>query len=161
MDVLQGVGRVMQHKEGVFSGSDDLELYYQCWLPDGDARAVVVIVHGFSDHCGRYSEMVDTLIKRQLAVYSYDLRGHGRSPGKRGYIDHFADYRQDTRTFISLISEQHPDLPFFLFGHSMGGLIALDQALYYPEELSGVISSAALLGNPPVSQAKLASGRIL
>ena len=49
----------MQHKEGIFSGSDDLELYYQCWLPDGDARAVVVIVHGFSDHCGRYSEMVD------------------------------------------------------------------------------------------------------
>ncbi len=151
----------MQHKEGFFNESEDQRLYYQCWLPRGDARAVVVIVHGFSDHCDRYSNLVKALVKRHLAVYSYDLRGHGRSSGKQGYIEHFDEYRQDTHTFISFVSERHPDHPLFLFGHSMGGLIALDQALYYPERLSGVIASAAHLGNPPVAPVKLTLGRVL
>ena len=126
----------------------DLQLFFQNWLPRGDARAVVIIVHGFSDHCGRYENLVEGLVKRRLAVYSYDLRGHGRSPGQQGYIEHFDDYRQDTRTFVNFVSENHLDLPLFLFGHSMGGLIALDQALHYSEGLNGVIASAPHLGNP-------------
>ena len=151
----------MQHNEGLFSGSEDLQLFFQNWLPRGDARAVVIIVHGFSDHCGRYENLVEGLVKRRLAVYSYDLRGHGRSPGQQGYIEHFDDYRQDTRTFVNFVSENHPDLPLFLFGHSMGGLIALDQALHYSEGLNGVIASAPHLGNPPVAPLKLTAGRLL
>lgn len=151
----------MQHIEGFFSGLKDQKLYYQCWLPTGHARAVVVIVHGFSDHCGRYANLVEALLRRHFAVYSYDLRGHGQSAGQRGHIDHFDDYRQDTHIFINYVSEQQPDIPFFLFGHSMGGLIALDQALHFPEGLSGVIASAAHLGNPPVSKAKLKLGRLM
>lgn len=149
----------MQHKEGFFNGLEDQKLYYQGRLPRSDARAMVVIVHGFSDHCERYSNLVEALVKRHLAVYSYDLRGHGRSPGQRGHIEHFDDYRQDTHAFIQFVSARHPDLPVFLFGHSMGGLIALDQALHFPEGLSGVISSAALLGNPPVAPIKTVLGR--
>ncbi len=151
----------MQHNEGHFSGVHNHDLYYQCWLPRGETRAVVVIVHGFSDHCGRYDNLVSALIRHHFAVYGYDLRGHGRSPGKSGHIESFDDYRQDTHAFINFVSTKHPGIPLYLFGHSMGGLIALDQALYYPAELSGVISSAAHLGNPPVSTTKLALGHLM
>ena len=150
----------MQHEEGLFSGSNELDFYYQSWLPRGEARAVVVIVPGFSDHCGRYDSLVETLIRHGMAVYSYDLRGHGRSPGQRGHIEQFDDYRQDTHTFIQFVSARHPALPLFLFGHSLGGLIALDQGLHNPVGLSGVISSAPLLGNPPVAPIKAVAGRI-
>ena len=55
----------MQHEEGFFSGSDDLSLYYQNWHPPGEPRAVVVIVHGFSDHCGRYDNLVEALLRHR------------------------------------------------------------------------------------------------
>ncbi|MFL7838394.1 MAG: lysophospholipase [Candidatus Promineifilaceae bacterium] len=151
----------MQHEEGFFNGSNNLSLYYQCWQPRDDARAVVVLVHGFSDHCGRYDALVGALLRHHMAIYGYDLRGHGRSSGKRGHIDHFEDYREDTRTFIDFVHERLPDPPIFLYGHSMGGLISLDQALAYPEPLSGVIASAPLLGTPAVSPAKLWVARLL
>ncbi len=151
----------MRNKEGLFNGVADLGLYYQSWLPDAAPCAAVIIVHGFSDHCGRYDNLVEVLVSHHMAVYSYDLRGHGQSSGKPGYVDHFDDYRQDTRIFTGLVREQHPTLPLFLFGHSMGGLIALDQALHYPEGMSGVIASAPHLGTPPVAPAKLMASRVL
>jgi alpha-beta hydrolase superfamily lysophospholipase len=151
----------MQHEEGFFNGSTNLSLYYRHWLPPGGARAVVVIVHGFSDHCGRYDTLVEALQRHHMTIYGYDLRGHGRSSGTRGHIDHFDDYRQDTRIFIDFVCKRYPDLPIFLFGHSMGGLISLDQAVMYPEALSGVIASAPLLGTPAVSPVKLWAARLL
>ncbi|MFN2135467.1 MAG: lysophospholipase, partial [Candidatus Promineifilaceae bacterium] len=151
----------MQHTEGLFEGSDGIRLYYQCWLPRHEARAVVTIVHGFSDHCGRYDHLVSSLVNRRIAVYGYDLRGHGQSPGRQGHVQHFSEYREDTRHFIEFVSSLHPTLPLYLFGHSMGGLIALDQALSYPDELQGVIASAPHLGTPPVSPLKQTLANLL
>jgi alpha-beta hydrolase superfamily lysophospholipase len=141
----------MRHHEDQFSGVNNLPLYRQSWLPEGKPSATLAIVHGFSDHSGRYKNLVSELVRRRIAVYSYDLRGHGRSAGQRGHISHFDDFRQDTRRFCKLVTAQHPTLPFFLFGHSLGGLIVLDQALYYPEGIDGVIASSPHLGDPPIS----------
>jgi alpha-beta hydrolase superfamily lysophospholipase len=141
----------MHHHEDQFSGADTLPLYQQNWLPDGTPRAVFALVHGYNDHSGRYPHLVNEMVRRRMAVYSYDLRGHGRSAGQRGHVRHFDDFRQDTHRFIELVKAQHPRLPFFLFGHSLGGLIVLDQALQYPQGLDGVIASAPHLGNPPIS----------
>jgi alpha-beta hydrolase superfamily lysophospholipase len=151
----------MQQNEGLFEGADGMKLYYRCWLPDSQTRAAVIIVHGFSDHCGRYDNLVRSLLRRRLAVYSYDLRGHGQSPGKQGHVQEFTDYREDTHSFIQFVARQQPDRPLYLFGHSMGGLIALDQALSYPASIRGVIASAPHLGNPPVSAIKLSLSRLL
>lgn len=151
----------MQHTEGLFNGKNEFQLYYQSWRPDVAPRAVIVLVHGFSDHCGRYEELVDALVRRRHAIFSFDLRGHGQSPGQRGHINHFDEYRHDTHLFIEFAAGQLPGLPLFLFGHSMGGLIALDQALAYPNSMSGVIASAPHLGNPPLSQTKQLAGRLL
>lgn len=151
----------MRHYEDQFKAKDNLPLYRQSWLPEGKPRAVLALVHGFNDHSGRYPHLVGELLRRQMAVHSYDLRGHGRSAGQRGHIKHFADFRQDTHDFMRLVAAQHPGLPLFLFGHSLGGLIVLDQALHYPQGLDGIIASSPHLGDPPISAALQTISRVM
>ncbi|HQU16947.1 MAG: hypothetical protein B7Z66_06430 [Chromatiales bacterium 21-64-14] len=135
----------MEPSEGTFRGADGVELHYRRWRPE-DARAVLVIMHGISEHSGRYANVVNAVVPQGYAVYGFDLRGHGRSPGQRGYIESWREYREDLAAFITRIAEWEPHLPRFLLGHSMGGVIALDYCLEHPQGVSGVIASAPALG---------------
>ncbi len=151
----------MQHTENNFICNDSLQLYYQCWKPKEPARAALIIVHGFSDHSGRYQNIVDDLVPRGIVVYSFDQRGHGRSPGQSGHVDSFAEYRDDLLTFTQTVATLQPDIPCFLLGHSMGGLIVLDFGLYYPQEVDGIIASSPHLSDPPVSPILTTLSRVL
>jgi alpha-beta hydrolase superfamily lysophospholipase len=151
----------MQHMEGHFRGVNDLELYYQAWRPEAAPRAVLAITHGFGEHSGRYMNVVDYFVPRGYAVYGFDLRGHGRSPGKRGFIHAWSEYRGDTEAFLKMTAEKEPGRPLFLYGHSVGGLIVLEYVLHKPEGLKGVIASGPVLGAPGVSPFLLAISRIL
>lgn len=141
----------MQYTEDRFSCTGDVQLFYCCWNPPETPRALLIIVHGYSDHSGRYLNLVKDLVSRGFTVYGFDQRGHGRSPGKRGHINSFADFRHDLHTFTRLVASQQPDLPLFLFGHSLGGLIVLDFGLHHPQEIDAVIVSAPHLSDPPIS----------
>jgi alpha-beta hydrolase superfamily lysophospholipase len=141
----------MQHREASFRTPDGLDLYLQDWRPETQAKAVLAIVHGFGEHSGRYKNVVDYFVPRGYTVSSFDLRGHGRSPGARGAIKSWSEYREDVRAFLRTVTEQEPGKPLFLYGHSLGGEIVLDYALHYPEGLRGVIASGPLLGPPGVS----------
>jgi alpha-beta hydrolase superfamily lysophospholipase len=151
----------VQHSEGTFTGAGGVMLYYQRWLPDGMPRAAVAVVHGFGEHSGRYTNVVNQLTPAGYAVYAMDLRGHGRSPGQRGYINAWAEYRDDVGAFLRLVSQEQPMLPLFLMGHSLGGVIALEYAEHHPEGLRGVVASGPLLGQPGVSPILLALAQIL
>jgi alpha-beta hydrolase superfamily lysophospholipase len=142
---------VMQHREASFRTPDGLDLYLQDWRPETQAKAVLAIVHGFGEHCGRYMNVVDYFVPRGYSAYSFDLRGHGRSPGARGAIKSWSEFREDVRAFLRTVTEQEPGRPLFLYGHSLGGEIVLDYVLHYPEGLKGVVASAPLLGSPGVS----------
>ncbi len=131
--------------EGTFPARGGLRLHYRSWRPERP-RAVLVIVHGMAEHSGRYFNVVDHFAPRGFAVYAFDLRGHGLSPGQRGYVDSWRDYRDDLGAFLAWVERREPGLPRFLLGHSMGGVIALDYALEHPEGLRGVIASAPALG---------------
>lgn len=157
-------GRGMQHTEGSLPGVGDLELYYQCWRPDSKPRAVVALVHGVGEHCGRYMNVVGPLVKDGYAVYGYDQRGHGVSPGPRVHIDRWAQYREDLTTFMNLIAEQLPGCPIVLYGHSMGSLVVLDYLLGRPSGvagaiISGVATEPAGVGSPvTIAMARVLSG---
>ena len=151
----------MRQPQGSFRGSGDLELFWQTWLPDTKPRAVVAIVHGFGEHSGRYGNVVNYLVPRGFAVAAYDLRGHGRSQGPRGLILSWDEYRDDTRLFLESVRPDSPGAPVFLYGHSLGGLIALDYVLHMPEGLRGVIASGPVLGPPGVSPFLLMLARVL
>ena len=84
---------------------------------------MLVVVHGFGEHCGRYEGLAGWFARRGFAVHAYDQRGHGRSPGDRGHVDRFDLLLDDLEGFMQLAAEQHPGLPSVLLGHSMGGLV--------------------------------------
>lgn len=135
----------MGHKEGKFEGKKKLALYYQCWLPEGRPKAILLIAHGMAEHSGRYKNLADYFVSRGYAVYALDHRGHGKSDGVRIYIDRFDDYITDLRTFHELIRKENPETKVFLIGHSMGGTIAVAYSIKYQQDLSGLITSGASL----------------
>ena len=147
-------GAEIQHNRGRVKTSDQLELVWQSWVPTG-AVGVVVIIHGLAEHGGRYQETAEALSARGWAVYAGDLRAHGLSPNPpragRVHVDRFADYFLDVGALTALASKNHPGLPLFLLGHSMGGLITIRYALDRPEGLSGVIISSPALAIHPES----------
>jgi alpha-beta hydrolase superfamily lysophospholipase len=151
----------LQHDEGFFRGFGGLELYYQRWAPKSRYRAVLVFIHGFSDHSSRHPNLVNRVAASAKAVYSFDLRGHGRSPGQRGYIGSWTELREDVAAFVRFVSDKEPGLALFLMGHSLGGLVVLEYALHFSEGLAGIIASSPSIGEIGVSPWKLAVGRLL
>jgi alpha-beta hydrolase superfamily lysophospholipase len=151
----------MKHTEGKFTGAGGLELFYQAWQPDTPPRAVIPAVHGLGEHSGRYLNVVNRLAPHGYSLYGFDLRGHGRSAGQRGYINAWEEYREDVRAFLHLVSAQAPGYPLFLLGHSLGGLIALEYVLHFPERLKGMIASSPALAPPNLPPILLILSRIL
>lgn len=145
----------VDHAELTFTG-DGLELYAQRWRPrDVAPRAVVVIHHGLADHSARYAELAQRLVRAGHAVWAFDMRGHGRSAGRRITLDGIDRPLADLRAFLELVRAQEPGLPLFLYGHSMGGLIACLHAIERGPDLAGLVLVAPALAfdAPPVQAA--------
>jgi alpha-beta hydrolase superfamily lysophospholipase len=137
---------------GFIRTSDGLTLYTQHWMPEGEPAAVVLLVHGYAEHCGRYDHVARTFVDQGAAVYAYDHRGHGRSEGRRAYVDRFEQYLEDLDRFRQHVQAQTPDVPVFLFGHSMGGLASLLYVLDDAPDLQGLLLSApAIEVNPDLA----------
>jgi alpha-beta hydrolase superfamily lysophospholipase len=94
-------------------------------------------------------------------VHSHDLRGNGRSAGQRAYVERWEEYREDLARFVATVRSEEGDLPLFLLGNSLGGLIALDYALHHPDGLRGVVAASPPLGRLGVPAPLLALGRVL
>lgn len=115
---------VTAHEQGRRAIAGGQSVYWQAWLPQDPARAVVVLVHGIHEHSARYTYVGARLAAAGFAVYAADHRGHGRSDGRRANIERMALLQQDLRSFVRFAAGRHPG-PLFMVGHSLGGLIAL------------------------------------
>jgi alpha-beta hydrolase superfamily lysophospholipase len=154
----------IHHQEGTFRGSDDLNLYYQGWRPEAPVRAILVVVHGLGGHSALFGNVVQALVPKHYAIYGFDARGNGRSPGQRGYINAWSEFRDDLHLFLQWVKAQEPNCPVFLLGHSVGAVIVLDYSLRCPAEaatLQGVIVSAPIIGKTGVAPIKVLIGRLL
>ena len=148
------------HRADTFAGYLGLRLYYQVWRPV-QTRAVLVNLHGLGDHSGLYPNLAAHFPPKGIAVYGYDLRGNGRSPGQRAFVRDWQEYRGDLHAFLALVREWEADLPIFLLGNSLGGLIVLDYTIDHPGGLTGVIAAAPPLGKLGVPPILLALGRVM
>lgn len=124
--------------------ADGVKLSGQAWLPPAP-RAVVAVVHGITEHAGRYAFLADRANQCGLGVVSADLRGHGRSPGERSYVERFDDYLLDVDALMAKARELAAGRPLFLMGHSMGGAIALRWLAQRKQPVAGLILSSAAL----------------
>jgi alpha-beta hydrolase superfamily lysophospholipase len=150
------------HQEGTFAGSGGLSLFYQSWVPANRApRALLVNLHGLGDHSGLYPNLVGHLASCGYAVYAFDMRGNGRSPGQRAYVASWQEYRDDLHAFVTLVRGWHQGLPLFLLGNSLGGLVVLEYALHQPDGLAGVIAAAPPLGKLGVPPILMSLGRLM
>ena len=134
-------GTRSEHTEGTLPSGQ----YWQGWPVQAPA-GVVVLVHGVHEHSGRYRHVAERLSAARYAVYAVDHPGHGRSPGTRGNIDSMAAAVQGVDLMVRLAGQRHPEVPLFVYGHSLGGLIALQYLTGTPDERirGGVLSSPAL-----------------
>jgi lysophospholipase len=148
------------YSEDKFEGERGTEIRYRSWKPAGGSKAVVVITHGQGDHGGRHQHSAEYFASQGFAAYAADLRGHGKSGGKRGHVDNFDDYLGDTRRMIEKARGENSGLKTFLFGHSLGGLIVLDYVEKMGSDISGLVVTSPLLRlKMKVSPAKVALGK--
>lgn len=150
----------MKHVEGSFEGLGGVRIFTQAWLPERAPRAVIVLVHGYAEHSGRYGNLVEHFVPRGYAIYALDHRGHGRSGGERVGIDDFGDYLVDLKTYFDVVRAEQPSSPIFVLGHSMGAMIATAYAPDHQQEFDGLIISGGGIapeGAPPQPVADLAA----
>jgi acylglycerol lipase len=152
----------VKHASGEFEGAGGVAIYWQAWLPDGDPRAIVGMAHGASEHSGRYAWTGEQLAARGYALYALDHRGHGRSEGARAVIDRMANAVADLGTLLGLAAHESANgAKPFLFGHSMGGCIALAFATRRQAEIEGLLLSAPVAVLEAASPAQRVAGRVL
>jgi len=127
---------------------DGVELFYKKDLSN-NPKAVILINHGFAEYLGRYDYVANSFQERGYSVYRYDLRGHGKSKSEVGHLESFNDFVDDSDQMIELIIKENPQLPVFMLGHSMGGLITALYGIKYKDKLNGQIFSGAAVGTLP------------
>ena len=133
-----------------FKGSDGKEIFSHKWLPDNNAeiKAVVQIAHGMAEHSARYERFAQYLTENNFGVYANDHRGHGQTAGTIENLGYFADNKgwdlvvNDMNQLTTIIKNDHPNVPVFLLGHSMGSFLSRDYIFTYPDNINGVILSA-------------------
>lgn len=158
-----------ERREGHFKGHDEVELFYQSWMNPkvANTRGTLVITHGISEHSECYGPTAEALVAMGWRVFAWDLRGHGRSDGKRGFILDFVDYARDLTSFLEfLTSTGNISGPFALIGHSMGGLITMrsifdDASVQHARPNAIALSSPAFGIGVAVPMIKDAAARVL
>ncbi len=135
----------MSHFELEWKTEDGLRLYGQGWQPETHPRAAICLVHGLGEHSGRYGHLAAVLYDSGYALLAFDLRGHGRSEGKRGHSRTFEDLMRDISRLLEEAKTRLPDRPRLLYGHSLGGNLVLNYALRHPPDVSGVIATGPAL----------------
>ncbi|MRR39249.1 alpha/beta hydrolase [bacterium] len=153
----------MATETGNLITTDGLSLYWKAWFPEGKPRAVVHVMHGYAEHIDRYRFVVDELLPAGFAVFGTDHRGHGRSDGRRAYINSFEEYISDERQFRDeVIRRMLPDISYFILGHSMGSLIAMNFVEQYPEGIKGLVLSGTGSGpGPEISKALILATKVM
>lgn len=115
-------------KEGELTSLDGTRLHWRAWEATS-ARLAIAIVHGLGEHSGRYARLADALVSRAISCYALDLRGMGRSEGRRGFIERWEDWVQDAAAFYRLIVKRVAGIELVPLGHSFGGVVLTSAVL--------------------------------
>ena len=156
-----GIRRTETHLRGAEGARGAPLLLRRGWLPERP-WGVLLVVHGYAEHSGRYEDLGSWFAARGLAVEAYDQRGHGRSEGAHCHVERFDEFLDDLDRILEGVREEHADLPIALLGHSMGGLVvSAFLADRRPPVAAAATSGAALAIGPGVSRGRITAARLL
>lgn len=139
------------------------ETFYGKYYVPVKVDAVIILVHGLGEHCGRYEEhVIPALLAVNLGVITYDQFGHGKTTGKRGHHPGFGELLGCITEIITKSEKIFGEKKIFLYGHSMGGNVVLNYGLHFPNSVSGIVASSPFLklGFDPPSW-KMALGKMM
>jgi acylglycerol lipase len=152
----------MKHIEGIFKNAQDARIYYQGWLPESDAKAVLFIVHGLGEHSGRYMNVVNHFVPLGYAAYALDHLGHGKSEGGREEVQRFEDFTDPLTIYYDMVKGWQAGKPVFILGHSLGGLITTYYLLDNQDKFKGaIISAPAIKISENISSMTITMSKIL
>lgn len=120
-------------------------LFAQGWEPEEETRAIVCLVHGLGEHSGRYAQVAAALTGAGYTLLAFDLRGHGRSEGRRGHAAGWDALLSDVDCLLAQAEARYPHRARFLYGHSLGGCLVLSYVLRRRPDLSGAIATSPAL----------------
>jgi alpha-beta hydrolase superfamily lysophospholipase len=151
----------ISQKDFSWKTGDGVELFAQWFIPSSP-RGTVAIVHGLGEHCGRYGHVTQTLNEAGLAVVKFDLRGHGKSGGSRGHAPSYMALMDDIQHLLQEAAGRYPDIPLFLYGHSLGGNLILYYAITRKPMINAlIVTSPGLAPAFPLTKIKTTAGKIL
>ena len=127
----------MKITKDFFIGRGGIKLYYEAYIPE-KVEATLIIVHGLSEYIASYDTFRSFLTERKIAVYGFDARGHGNSPGIRAHVNRWSEYTEDLHLFVQLVQNEQSG-KLLMFSHSMGTTIATNYLMEYQDHLDGLI----------------------
>lgn len=152
----------MLQNEFSWKTPDGLNIYAKEWKPEGQVKASIALVHGLGEHIGRYDHVAEAFTQAGFGMVGFDLRGHGRSDGERGYTTSNAAVMGDISQNIQNAKEHFPGVPTFLYGHSLGGNLGLYFVLTQKADLKGaIITSPGLATAKPVPATLKIASKVL
>ena len=140
----------MAYTETTLTSFDGTPIFLRTWTPEDAApRAVLILVHGLAEHAGRYQYVVDAFLQKGYVIYGHDHRGFGKSGGIRGHWERFEDVMKDMEMVVNRAKNEWPDLPFGMFGHSLGGVVGLQYLARHEDQFRAAVISAPGFGPGP------------
>lgn len=136
----------MRHETATTTNARGQKIFRQWWLPDGEPKAIIFVVHGLNEHSTRYTHFAAALVAAGYGVYTLDNAGHGHSEGKRMYIDSWTNWVDDVVAYVDEVCPQYPTIPHVMFGHSLGGSIAVEAVARDPSKFKCLALSGPNVG---------------
>ncbi len=138
----------MIHKTYQWKTKDKKTLFAQCWKPDEESKKTILLIHGLGEHSGRYERWAKLFVEEGFNFLTFDLRGHGRSSGKRAYAKSLDILLDDIDLLFTKAEKMFKNSKFVLYGHSMGGNLVLNHVICRNHPVDALIASSPWLKLP-------------
>lgn len=149
----------MKYSEFDLNDSKNFRFFVRKWVPESDPKGLILLIHGHSDHGGRFKIVAEAFVKEGFVFVAPDLRGNGKTDGKRGHFDTFDQMLADMKFLLEDCKMSYPGIPVVLYSQSMGGNLAVNYALKFPDDIKCVVASSPWLRltKPPAAPVQWAA----
>lgn len=153
----------MKYSEFYLNDNQNFRFFIREYMPESLPKGIILLLHGLSDNGGRFALIAESFANEGFIFVAPDLRGNGKSDGKRGHFDSLDQMMADINFLIQQSKKAHPGIPVVLYSQSMGGNLAINYTLRFPNEISCVVASSPWLRltKPPATLVQWAASIVL